>query len=781
MNGAVSGAINGTPLAGAYLEYVHMEAFGRMADKLVGPFAPGLNVVFGGNEAGKTTTSAFVEGVLFGWEDARGTKNVYKPTHGQRCGSLVFALGDGSRVQVSRSKNTDGLQIGDPRLSGLAQDVDRTTFHTMFNLNSAELLGLDGGSDVTSRLLTAESGTQQSPARAIEELDRRIGAYTTRSAKSETSLPRIRQQIASARDEVARLSCDVDLLWQQDRRLAELEAQKAQLEEESQYVLAQLTEANDVSARLSQIRERIQAQRQECVRLHDRMEGLRGGIRFVGDAGSAQDALAKVYKAQADLDRLEHAEGGLMQKLAQAKASLEAALCAVGPDENNAGNVGHIGFDASDDFDLEDLPEDTSKTPVPMVSVVLFTLGAVCGTAAAALLVSCILQPHALRAVLAGITAGFGVVCGIAAAHFARMRPNKRDCQSPGTSQSNQNAHVHQCEERVIRVTRELEEFRALLPGRFTQMGAEGCVSFAQAKRRLSTLRQEAEYGIEQEKRVVAAQAEMDGARQVLTQMGLAEEELIAQAKRYLERVQSQSAQAQPRHAQVQRPGNSSQVSIALEVHIQQLNLAWRGLLDQMGQVSQEAGSLQRDLMQARGSRDLEQARQHLEELKVRQQQYSWELAELLLAKRALTAAMEKWKSGAVPEVYARASELLSLMTDGEWVSVRLDESVESGERVVVANAAGLTRHPRLLSTGTRQQLYLALRIALLELVDSVGMALPVMADDILVNFDDQRRRGAALALAQLAKKRQVIVCTCHMEVVHLLEPHLGGTQVVAL
>ena len=100
---------------------------------------------------------------------------------------------------------------------------------------------------------------------------------------------------------------------------------------------------------------------------------------------------------------------------------------------------------------------------------------------------------------------------------------------------------------------------------------------------------------------------------------------------------------------------------------------------------------------------------------------------------------------------------------------------------MVVANAAGLTRHPRLLSTGTRQQLYLALRIALLELVDSVGVALPLMADDILVNFDDPRRRGAALALAQLAKKRQVIVCTCHMEVVHLLEPHLGGTQVVAL
>ena len=59
----------------AYLERIRIDAFGRFADKTVGPFSPGLNVVFGRNEAGKSTMSAFVDGVLFGWPEARGGRN----------------------------------------------------------------------------------------------------------------------------------------------------------------------------------------------------------------------------------------------------------------------------------------------------------------------------------------------------------------------------------------------------------------------------------------------------------------------------------------------------------------------------------------------------------------------------------------------------------------------------------------------------------------------------------------------------------------------------------
>ena len=99
--------------AGIYLQRAHMAAFGRFIDRTLGPFKPGLNVVYGPNEAGKTTARAFVGGVLFGWPEARGSRNAYKPRAASREGSLLFCDAATSEVgRVSRARNAEGL-IGD--------------------------------------------------------------------------------------------------------------------------------------------------------------------------------------------------------------------------------------------------------------------------------------------------------------------------------------------------------------------------------------------------------------------------------------------------------------------------------------------------------------------------------------------------------------------------------------------------------------------------------------------------------------------------------------------
>ena len=152
-------------------------------------------------------------------------------------------------------------------------------------------------------------------------------------------------------------------------------------------------------------------------------------------------------------------------------------------------------------------------------------------------------------------------------------------------------------------------------------------------------------------------------------------------------------------------------------------------------------------------------------------------LAELLLARRAMAASLDVWKGESVPAVYRRASELLSLMTEGAWREVRM----EKDGALVAIDAVHTRREPRLLSTGTCQQLYLALRIALLERAAGVGAGLPVLADDILVNFDDERRRGAVRALDQLAQSRQVVVFTCHKEILEAVRSNAASPTVVAL
>lgn len=64
---------------------------------------------------------------------------------------------------------------------------------------------------------------------------------------------------------------------------------------------------------------------------------------------------------------------------------------------------------------------------------------------------------------------------------------------------------------------------------------------------------------------------------------------------------------------------------------------------------------------------------------------------------------------------------------------------------------------------------------------DRVGRNVPVLADDILVNFDDERREMAARALLSLARQRQVILFTCHSEVVALIQRLAADANIVAL
>ena len=129
------------------------------------------------------------------------------------------------------------------------------------------------------------------------------------------------------------------------------------------------------------------------------------------------------------------------------------------------------------------------------------------------------------------------------------------------------------------------------------------------------------------------------------------------------------------------------------------------------------------------------------------------------------------------PEVIRRAGELFAEMTGGRYP--RVARSQDGG--FVAYDAAACALPTSQMSTGTVQQLYLALRIALIETLDDVAPGLPVLMDDVLVNFDPARREAAARAVAELAGHRQVIVMTCHPETVTLLEQVAPGTAVLEL
>jgi uncharacterized protein YhaN len=78
------------------------------------------------------------------------------------------------------------------------------------------------------------------------------------------------------------------------------------------------------------------------------------------------------------------------------------------------------------------------------------------------------------------------------------------------------------------------------------------------------------------------------------------------------------------------------------------------------------------------------------------------------------------------------------------------------------------------MSDGTADQLYLALRLASFEYYVSQNEAQPLILDDILIRFDNERARATLKVLAKISKKTQILMFTHHSHLVELAQSELG-------
>jgi uncharacterized protein YhaN len=79
------------------------------------------------------------------------------------------------------------------------------------------------------------------------------------------------------------------------------------------------------------------------------------------------------------------------------------------------------------------------------------------------------------------------------------------------------------------------------------------------------------------------------------------------------------------------------------------------------------------------------------------------------------------------------------------------------------------------MSEGTTDRLFLALRLAALEQSVAAGIGLPFLADDLFVNFDDDRAEAGFRVLAEVAKSTQVLFFTHHPHLVEIAKSVIGA------
>jgi uncharacterized protein YhaN len=142
--------------------------------------------------------------------------------------------------------------------------------------------------------------------------------------------------------------------------------------------------------------------------------------------------------------------------------------------------------------------------------------------------------------------------------------------------------------------------------------------------------------------------------------------------------------------------------------------------------------------------------------------------ARLRIAGKLLAMAMERFREKSQGPILARAAGLFKRITCGSFDGLRADRDPDGNPVLVGVRARGGELVAlEGMSDGSADQLYLALRLAGIEHYLERGEALPLILDDILVKFDDDRAAAALQALAELAEKTQVIFFTHHR---HLLE-----------
>ena len=135
------------------------------------------------------------------------------------------------------------------------------------------------------------------------------------------------------------------------------------------------------------------------------------------------------------------------------------------------------------------------------------------------------------------------------------------------------------------------------------------------------------------------------------------------------------------------------------------------------------------------------------------------------LATRILREEIERYRAENQDPVLKIASRYFKELTQGAFAGLRTDIDDQGQPVLIGVRPNGVWLHVAGMSSGTSDQLYLALRLATLEWRIQSSEPMPFIVDDILINFDDQRSKATLKALSNLAEKTQVILFTHHCQI----------------
>ena len=860
------------------IDRIHVGAYGPLAElELDGLAEQDVLVVYGPNEAGKSSLRSFIASLLYGFSPAAREDHPATPVDGHAHGELELVLPGGGRVRVERHLRTRPAgrawrgdaqeELANRPLSEVAW-LERGTYLALHAFDADELRGLDAATwrEIEQRLLGGASPAFLRPAAlaaqdlsaaadALWRADRRgkprsaelsarltalrearrdalAGAQAHDEAAAE--LVRVRDELARARHEEARLDGRRDLhdrhapalrAWQ------ELERLRSEAEELVPEALAARVGAQP-GERIETLRGELDERKRELAGIRAELEAAQLASRL----GERERALLEHATTIREAALARARDEGDRDQLAVERARAEAQ--AARSDDLSQRVLGHplreADRSALETVQIADLQAAATRCERAMPAASA-RVAHVPGAAVAAAAALC-----CLLAVLAAVAIGprIPLLAGalIAAVAALALAGARRGARTMRTALAERTAgwsdlvasfgDLRVAESRIAHpdhtLVSDIEQLRAVTREQAlaTQRMAQLIEAELRATERGAALA--AVLGTDDPERL---SEELEAAQRRDAQATVAGErvtELLPRAAEWAERAQSAAERLSQLESLVRSASPSGDEADALErLHA----AATRRVAADQRERSLVAGVPELDGLlatarerEAKGERlllsddehatlvaEFREARARAEELMLREQGLSAELDRLGAARTvgdvegelraveeeltalrrerdrlALAASIVRRAEREVRERYApawlqTASRYLEAITHGRYAGIAIVET-PAGEPVLEVTRVGEAMPLRVgppLSRGTLEQIYVAVRLALVDAIDAEAR-LPLFLDELFAHWDAHRLDALVRVLGEV-EGRQVVVSTCHAALADRLERSCGA------
>ena len=773
------------------IENIHIDGFGVWNEKDWDRLGPGLNVFYGPNETGKSTLMAFIRSILFGF-DRRGGARRYDPLNGGIHGGWLDVNVKDRPIRIERKagrhvRGTTIIYDGDAtgsesELEALLGGTTRTLYHNVFafGLEELEQFHTLQDNEVAQHITGAGLGIGASKWTGVQrDIDARQSAMFLPRGQN-GSINVALKEIEAVREDLDRTEHQPEEYWAAHEARIRLAAEIRGLEE---IVIDLKQRAAQYEKRLNSrpLAERRKFLEKTLASLPVVVQFPEGGVERLGLLNKHIQALQSEY----EVSRRE-AEQRRMRRLdlrAQAEPSeynrrvrIIEALRSLVPRVDATRRIYSASIEKLHATTQENDAHESAVSgvrPPSQFSVYMFIGLILCGAVGIAL--SGNLYP-AMALIAVSLTPYLWY--RRRQAGYAALRTKLADCVE----------RLRICREQIRNVEKEgrgIEaEIRKLI-GK-PEIAPEDIAMRVADLDRLSKLAEELR---RVEDSVAHSNEDLRRIEHQIKEQNAAVAALLSEASAESEAEFLEFAEAYKQRlllsAELDRiPTDLGEPAMLFDLHdnVQEAFDATKAELADTEQrlvdVRHEAGRVAERIaiMERSEERSRLLTRQELILAKLDANAETW--AVLTLCKTLLDETRKIYETERQPGVLRQASLFFKVMTEGRYIRViaPLD-----GAEIQVERADGVRLPPQLLSRGTAEQLYLAMRLALVREYASTTDALPVVFDDVFVNFDPVRTRNTLLAVRDLAETHQVLLFTCHPHFVKIAEEIVPSARIFPL